>query len=93
MKAPQTESISYAEILAEIQSSLAAGGCDKVPSGWLTTEQWARQWDKSSSHANNLLVAAHRSGLMERQQFRIILGDSKKRPIWHYKPKAKAKKK
>lgn len=79
--------------LEMIQRELSANRTDKVPDGWLTTEQWACEWGKSYSHTGNLLVAAHRSGLVLREQYRIVLGDSIARPVWHYKPKSKAKKK
>jgi hypothetical protein len=81
--------VSVHDALREIQRQLADNACDEVPEGWLTIQQWAAERGWSDSHTNNVLVKAAREKIVERQQFRIVVGDSAARKIWHYKPKTK----
>lgn len=73
--------------LDQIQKMLATSKVEEVPDGWLTVEEWADAGGKSRSHANNLLVAAWRAGMIERRQFTISKDGNMAaiRPVWHYK--------
>lgn len=59
---------------------------DRVPEGWKTVEQMAKELGMSYSHTGKLLRSAMKEGKVERRMFRITIG-SFARPVAHYKVK------
>jgi predicted RNA-binding Zn ribbon-like protein len=56
---------------------------DKIPAGWKTAAQWAKQWKLQERQTSHILRAALESGQVRRKLFRTRSGVSL-RPVPHY---------
>lgn len=56
-------------LLAQLMS-VTRGDPDKVPEGWKTTTQWAKEFGLSNSATKTYLLAGIRAGIVERKKFR-----------------------
>lgn len=57
---------------------------DTVPPGFLTVEQWSKEWNLERTRTKQLLAYAVEKGHAERQTFRILCG-IKRCPVAHFK--------
>ena len=49
---------------------------DKIPAGWKTAVQWAKQWKLQQRQTSHILRAALESGQVRRKLFRVRTGVS-----------------
>lgn len=76
--------------VSRLESQLKRDGIEKVPSGWMTTNQLAEKMGKANSTVSHMVASQVRSGWLERKKFRIQVGD---RAVLtpHYRPATKRK--
>jgi len=60
--------------LTDIQRELDKSRVDVVPKGWKTSEQLAKEINRSLSQTRKLLLQARKAGLIEEKTFRIKCG-------------------
>lgn len=75
---------SALEHLRTIQRELATRRTEEVPEGWLTSAQWAKEANLARPTVEAILADGAAAGLIERKQFRIVVG-SQTRKVWHYR--------
>jgi len=70
-------------LLAELQAAVR-GEQDKVPAGWKTRTQMARDFGKSLVTTDRLIKAGEETGILERRDFRIAAkpGYVRAQPHW-----------
>jgi hypothetical protein len=79
MKKQQINDPAYLAImLSEIHNK-----AEKVPDGYFTSKQWSERWNGSRPH--KILKIGILAGIIERKDFRIIIGDGRVLPTAHYK--------
>jgi hypothetical protein len=79
MKKQKINDPAYLAImLAEIHNK-----AQKVPDGYFTSKQWSERWNGSRPH--KILKIGILTGIIERKDFRIIIGDGRVLPTAHYK--------
>lgn len=78
--------VGSSQLLTALQDALQ-NKPEQVPGNWKTTEQLAEEWQFSQSHANRLIAAGLKKGLIEARRFRIINGSRGVFPITHYRLK------
>jgi hypothetical protein len=76
MKTPKTQGPLAA--LASLRAAIAPPN-DKVPEGFRTMMQWARDWDVTRVHAARLVTEGVRLGKWKRVDCRV---DGRKRPCY-----------
>ena len=80
MKKQQINDPAYLAImLAEIHKKE-----EKVPEGYYTSKQWSERWN-GRGKPDKILKIGILAGIIERRDFRIIIGDGRVLPIAHYK--------
>lgn len=72
--------------LKELQKELQE--TDKVPPGWKTVKQWAKEDGLSVAYTAKLLDLAVIKGRAERHPFRILMPSGMVRTVPHYRRKA-----
>jgi hypothetical protein len=77
------------DALRMIQRELAGSKVEKIPAGWKTQMQWAKDSGMSFSHTGSLLLAGVRAKTWERRRFHIDMGDTAARAVFHYRQKPK----
>ena len=60
--------------LLEIQRELDDGRVDVVPKGWQTTEQIAKEINRSKGYTRKMITLSRKAGLIEEKIFRIKRG-------------------
>lgn len=73
-----------------LESHLKTDGLEKVPAGWLTSDQISRQMGRANSSTRHMIVSQVRSGWLEMKKFRIQVGD-RVVATPHYRPAPKRK--
>ena len=68
---------------AKALEELRSGNGDEIPSGWLTTRQWADEWGLSESRTGVIIRDGVRSGKIQKKLFRINVGE-RLLPVPHY---------
>ena len=58
---------------------------EKVPPGWFTVEQVAREQKFSTQFIYRIFRRAIKAGILEQKQFRIVNGNRGIYPVWHYR--------
>lgn len=62
------ESSELLRLLTEAVTNQA----EAVPAGWLTADQWGKQWNRSRQHSKILLDKGVELGIVESRVFRVI---------------------
>ena len=81
-----------AGVLQAIQAEMRKRGTEEVPAGWMTTAEWAKEWEMALSNARLNLKAGVESGLIEAKRFRVNVGN-RVAPTWHFRSVVKVAKK
>ncbi len=73
-----------------LESHLKTDGIEKVPAGWLTSDQISRKMGRANSSTRHMIADQVRSGWLVMKKFRIRVGD---RAVLtpHYRPAPKRK--
>ena len=73
--------------LERLAKELNQKQADEVPEGWMTVDQWSQGSGMSLAAVKRRLAAAHKRGLIEMQEFRIVAGLAGIRRVAHYRVK------
>ena len=73
-----------------LESRLKTDGIEKVPAGWLTSDQISRKMGKAISSTRHMIVDQVRSGWLVMKKFRIRIGE-RVVATPHYRPAPKRK--
>jgi hypothetical protein len=84
-KSPSSSPSRDQIIKAAWEAAVTVHKVEPVPPGWLSTSDFAEEFEVSESHAYNVLNSAHRKGKLEKKVFLTPLGGKLRRLI-HYKP-------
>jgi hypothetical protein len=71
-------------LLKELKAAICCQA-ERVPEGWKTMAQWAKEWGTSISHTIRLVRKGIDLGTIEQKKFRVPNGRRGVYPTWHYR--------
>jgi len=73
-----------AQLLKELKAAICCQA-ERVPAGWKTMAQLAKEWGTSNSHTIRLVRKGIDLGTIEQKKFRILHERRGVYPTWHYR--------
>lgn len=70
--------------LAALLAQANAQHADEVPSGWLTTKQWAARWNCKLAWATQCLARFRQANMVEVRHYRVHAGGRGVIAVAHY---------
>jgi predicted transcriptional regulator len=85
-----TPNLSVNHLLRQLKDAIAKP-LQVVEHGFMRPAEWGKKWGTSRTHAQKLLAAGYKSGLVERRLFRVKVG-RRNYSTFHYREIARVKK-
>lgn len=79
-----TPNLSVNHLLRKLKDAIAKP-LQTVENGFMRPVEWGDKWGISRTHAQKLLAAGYKAGLVERKLFRVKAGRRSNYSTFHYK--------